>query len=276
VNTVTSSDGTRLALETSGDGPPLIIVDGALASREVGPSRKLATELSRQFTIYRYDRRGRGQSSDAPSYSVQREIEDIHALIEHAGGTASLVGISSGGVLALDAASHGLAVTKLVVYEAPFIVDDSRAPFPPDYKQQLERLLSAEQVGGAVKLFMGQVGLPRLLIAAMPLFPGWQRLKAAAPTLAYDAAIMGATQRGGPLPTDRWSAVEMPTLVADGAKSAGWLHRASDALAEVLPNATRRTVSGANHMMQADRVAPELTAFLTGSSTNRAQIGARA
>lgn len=272
MSSVASSDGTAIAFEAAGAGPPVIIVDGALAYREVGPSAKLAGELSRRFTVYRYDRRGRGESGDASTYSVEREIDDIQALIDRAGGSASLVGISSGGVLTLEAASRRLPVTKLVVYEAPFIVDDSREPFPMDYAEQLDRLVAAGKRGEAVKLFMKQVGLPRFLIAAMPLFPGWQKLKAVAPTLRYDAMIMGATQAGRPLPADRWRA-GVPTLVADGAKSPAWLKRASDAVAGVLPGATRRTIEGANHMMQADRVGPVLTPFLLESlsSDDRAQ-----
>jgi pimeloyl-ACP methyl ester carboxylesterase len=127
----------------------------------VGPSGKLAEELSQRFTVYRYDRRARGQSGDATTYSVEREIDDIQALIEHAGAPASLLGLSSGAVLALDAANHGVAVTKLTLYEPPFIVDDSRTPAPTDYREQLERLLQDGRPGKAVKLFMGLARKPR-------------------------------------------------------------------------------------------------------------------
>jgi pimeloyl-ACP methyl ester carboxylesterase len=263
---VRSSDEVPIAFERSGGGPPLIIVDGAIAYREVGPSGKLARELSHRFTVYRYDRRGRGQSGDGSNYSIQREIDDIEALIEHAGEPASLLGLSSGAVLALDAANRGLALTKVVAYEPPFIVDDSRTPAPTDYREQLERMLDANRPGDAVKLFMGFVGLPRFLIATMPLFPAWKKLKAAAPTLVYDATIMEGTQAGRPLPTHRWAA-ELPVLAADGAKSPPWLHRASDAVAALLPNATRRSIDGANHMAQADRVAPVVASFLADTPT---------
>jgi len=271
--TVRSADEVPIACERSGDGPPLIIVDGAIAYREVGPSGKLAKELSHRFTVYRYDRRGRGQSGDAPTYSIQREIDDIQALIEQVGAPTSLLGLSSGAVLALDAANQGLAVTKVVAYEAPFIVDASRTPAPTGYRQQLERLIEDDRRGDAVKLFMGFVGLPRFLIATMPLFPAWKKLKAVAPTLVYDATIMEGTQAGRSLPTDRWAAVKLPVLVADGAKSPAWLHRASDAVAAILPNATRRSIDGANHMAQAGRVAPVVASFLADSPTSALSAG---
>jgi pimeloyl-ACP methyl ester carboxylesterase len=216
---VRSSDEVPIVFGRSGGGPPLIIVDGAISSRAVGPSGKLAKELSRRFTVCCYDRRGRGQSGDAPTYSIQREIEDIQALISQAGAQASLLGLSSGAVLALDAADRGLAVTKVVAYEPPFIVDDSRSPAPTRYRAQLERLIKDDRPGDAVKLFMGLVGLPRFLIATMPLFPARKKLKAAAPTLVYDATIMEGTQAGRPLPTDRWAAAKLAVLVAAGAKT---------------------------------------------------------
>jgi pimeloyl-ACP methyl ester carboxylesterase len=272
-HTVRSSDEVPIAFERTGGGPPLIIVDGAIAYREVGPSGKLAKELSHRFTVYRYDRRGRGQSGDAPTYSIQREIDDIQALIDHAGAPASLLGLSSGAVLALDAANQGLAITTVVAYEAPFIVDASRTPAPTGYREQLERLLGNNRPGDAVTLFMGFVGVPRFLIATMPLFPAWRKLKAAAPTLVYDATIMEGTQAGRPLPADRWAAAKLPVLVADGANSPAWLHRASDAAAATLPNATRRSIDGANHMAQAGRVAPAVASFLTDSPTSRLSAG---
>ena len=128
--TVQSRDGTAVAFERSGEGPPIILIDGALCSRASGPSRPLAAELSRRFTVYTYDRRGRGDSSDTAPYAVPREVEDIEALIEEAGGSVHLCGISSGAALALDAAQRGLGVRSLALYEPPFIVDDSRPPVP--------------------------------------------------------------------------------------------------------------------------------------------------
>jgi pimeloyl-ACP methyl ester carboxylesterase len=264
MSAVHSADGTGIAFERFGAGDPLIVIDGAIAYAEVGPSRKLAAALADRFTAYRYDRRGRGASGDTRPYSVAREVDDIAALVEHAGGRAALVGISSGAVLALEAADAGVSAKSLVLYEPPFIIDTSRKPFPADYRQQLDRLLIAGDKGGAVKLFMRQVGLPGPLVAMMPLFPAWKKLQAVAPTLAYDAQLMGDLQAGEPLPAHRWESVQVRTLVASGAKSPAWLQRGADVLAQLLPNAARVTVAGASHAVQADRVAPVIAEFLRG------------
>jgi pimeloyl-ACP methyl ester carboxylesterase len=124
MNTVLSRDGTAIAFDKSGVGPPLILVDGALCYRASGPSRSLAALLAEHFTVFTYDRRGRGESGDTAPYAVEREVDDIEALIEEAGGSAYVYGVSSGAALALEAANRGLAIEKLALYEAPFIVDD--------------------------------------------------------------------------------------------------------------------------------------------------------
>jgi pimeloyl-ACP methyl ester carboxylesterase len=179
METTRSLDGTPIAFETTGTGAPVILVDGALCYRGSGPSRPLAQQLSRQFTVFTYDRRGRGESGDTPPYSIDREVEDIAALIQQAGGSASLCGVSSGAALALEATGQGLPVDKLAVYEAPFIVDDGRPPIPEDYKAQLTELLSADRRGDAVKLFMKIVGVPAVFLTIMPVLPAWGKLKGA-------------------------------------------------------------------------------------------------
>ena len=157
---VRSKDGTTIAYERSGSGPALILVDGALCSRAFGPSPKLAPLLARHFTVYAYDRRGRGESGDTPPYSPEREVEDIAALIEAAGGSASLLGLSSGGALALEAAASGLPVDKVVAYEPPY-VDDGGQRGGAAHEGQLKRLLAGGDRGGAVKYFMkDMVGAP--------------------------------------------------------------------------------------------------------------------
>ena len=193
MNTVESKDGTAIAFDKAGRGPALILVDGALCYRGAGPSKSVAAELSADFTVFTYDRRGRGESGDTSPYAVEREIGDLGALIEEAGGSASLCGFSSGAVLALDAANRGLGVEKLALYEPPFIVDDSRAPLPDDYASRLDRLIAADRRGDALRLFMGQVGMPKVLVALMRFMPAWSKLKSVAPTLRNDAAVMGAT-----------------------------------------------------------------------------------
>jgi pimeloyl-ACP methyl ester carboxylesterase len=265
MNTVESKDGTAIAFDKAGRGPALILVDGALCYRGAGPSKSVAAELSTDFTVYTYDRRGRGESGDAAPYAVERELEDLAALIEEAGGSASLCGFSSGAVLALDAANRGLGVDKLALYEPPFIVDDSRAPLPDDYARRLDRLIAADRRGEALRLFMGQVGMPKVLVHLMRFMPAWSKLKAIAPTLRYDAAVMGDTQSGRPLRAERWNAVTAATLVIVGGKSPGWMHNGTRALTGLLPNAERRSLEGQSHMVKAKPLAPALREFLAGA-----------
>jgi pimeloyl-ACP methyl ester carboxylesterase len=261
MKTVTSADGTKIAYETTGDGPPLILVDGALCYREFGGSGPLAEQLADRFTVYRYDRRGRGESGDTGPYSVDREIDDIAALIERAGGSASLYGISSGAALALEATASGLPVEKLALYEPPFIVDDSRPPQPEDLIARMEEDLVNGRRGEPVKAFMKLVEVPGVLIALTRVMPPWKKLKAVAHTLPYDLTIMRDTQRGEPLPAPRWAGVTTPTLVVDGGKSPEWMRTGQRALVAALPNARHRTLAGQTHMVKPKVLAPVLSQF---------------
>src|ERR687888_2677165 len=236
MHTAHSADGTAIAYEAAGHGPALILVDGALCQRAMGPSRPLAKLLAEHFTVLTYDRRGRGDSGDTAPYSVDREVEDLAALIEAAGGSAHLYGASSGAVLALEAAAQGLPVESLALYEPPFIVDDSRAAMGAGYTVPLAAAVAEDRRSDAVKLFMRQVGVPAPILAAMRLMPVWRKLTAVAHTLPYDAAVVGDLSEGRPLPTGRWTAVTVPTLVGVGSKSAGWFHNSMRALADALPD----------------------------------------
>jgi len=169
--TVTSADGTTIAYETTGTGPALILVDGALCYRGQGPSRDLALALADTFTVYRYDRRGRGESGDTAPWSADREIEDLAALLAVAGGTAYLFGCSSGAVLAADAANRLPGVTRLALYEPPFIVDDTHAPRPATFLAETEALLAAGDPGGAVKKFLRSVDMPGFAVRILALLP---------------------------------------------------------------------------------------------------------
>jgi pimeloyl-ACP methyl ester carboxylesterase len=217
--TVTSRDGTTITYETTGSGPPLVLVDGALCHRDFGPSRKLAQQLADRFTVITYDRRGRGESGDGEAYAVEREVEDLAALIEAAGGSAQVYGISSGAALALDAAQRDIGIDSLALYEPPFIVDDGRPPMARDYRSRLSGYIVADRRGDAVRLFMREVGMRALLVHLMRVMPAWSKLKRVAHTLSYDAAVMDGTQDGRPLPAGRWSNVTVPTLVIAGGKS---------------------------------------------------------
>jgi pimeloyl-ACP methyl ester carboxylesterase len=270
MNFARSSDGTAIAYETRGEGPPLILVDGALCHRAMGPSRALAKALADRFTVITYDRRGRGDSTDTAPYSVAREIEDLAALIDAAGGSAFACGVSSGAVLALDAAARGLPITELALYEPPFIVDDSRPPAAADYVEQLHALLAADRRGDAVRLFMRHVGMPGPLVSLMRLMPAWGKLKRAAHTLPYDGEIMGDTQLGRPLPAARWPGTKIRTLVIVGGKSPAFFHKGTRTLAELLPNAEHRVLDGQTHMVNAKVLAPVLVDYFVGERAMRA------
>ncbi len=264
MQTVLSKDGAAIAFDKSGKGPPLILVDGALCYRASGPMGPLAALLAPHFTVFTYDRRGRGDSGDSAPYAVEREVEDIDALIQEAGGSAFVYGISSGAALALEAANRGLAIRKLALYEAPFIVDDSRPPIPDDYLARLNGLIASDRRGDAVRLFMKLVGVPAIFVAIMRFMPAWRKLKAVAHTLPYDITVVQDNQRGKPLPAKRWASVT-PTLVVDGGKSPAWMRHGMQALADVLPNARRRTLEGQTHMVDPKVLAPALVEFFAPS-----------
>lgn len=260
--TTHSKDGTAIAYSKVGQGPALILVDGALCYRASGPNTPLAAQLSDRFTVYTYDRRSRGESGDGGAYAVEREVEDIDALIREAGGTAHLYGISSGAALALETANRGLAVRKLALYEAPFIVDEIRRPVSGDYLPRLEALLAADKRAAAVKHFMKDaVGLPGVIVAMMGLMPGWSKLKGVAHTLPHDAKILGDTVDGKPLTAERWSRAQMPTLVISGTKSQRWIQSSMRALAEVLPAAEFQPLEGQTHIVKPTALAPVLKDF---------------
>ena len=263
MNTVRSADGTSIAYTKAGQGPPLILVDGALCSRSFGPMPKLAARLTPHFTVYTYDRRGRGASGDTPPYAAGREVDDIEALAELAGaGGAVLVhGTSSGAALALEAAKRIPAIGRLAVYEPPFIVDGTCAPMPDDYLPRLSRLVADERRTEAVKMFMRFVGTPAIFTAVMPLTPVWPKLKAVAPTLPYDITIIQDHQRGTPFTPAEWAGVKIPTLVAAGGKSPAWMTNGTRALADALPDAQYQTLPGQNHMVKPQAIAPLLTEF---------------
>jgi len=264
--TVRSKDGTTIAFSRAGSGPALIVVDGALCHRQFGPAGPLAEQLAPYFTVFTYDRRGRGESGNTLPYAVEREVEDLDALIRAAGGSAFVVGISSGAALALEAANRGLAISKVALYEAPFIVDGTRTPIGEDYLPQLEHLIAEGRRGAAVKLFMKAVQVPAIGIFMMQLMPAWKKLKAVAPTLVHDITIVERYQRGKALPADRWSAVKQPTLVMDGGKSPEWMRNAQRALAHVVPGAKTQTLEGQTHMVKAEILAPAIVEFFTEKS----------
>jgi pimeloyl-ACP methyl ester carboxylesterase len=267
MKTVISKDGTPIAFDQPGQGPALILVAGATATRLAETS--VAAALAPSFTVFAYDRRGRGDSGDTAPYAVEREVEDIDALINEAGGSAFVLGHSSGAVLALEAARLlPTRITKLAVYEPPFIIDDSRPPAPGDYVPHLVELVSSGRRGEAVEYFMRDaVNAPAEMVAQMKQSPMWPGLEALAHTIAYDGAIMGDTMRGDPTPLRKWASVTVPTLVMDGTVFFGneekhaFLRHGADELARILPDAQRRTLAGQDHGAADDVLVPALKAF---------------
>ena len=255
---VISRDGTPIAYARTGRGPALIIVDGALCSRAFGPSPKLAPLLAPHFTVYSYDRRGRGESGDMQTYAREREVEDIAALIEAAGGSAALLGLSSGAALALEAAASGLPVTKLVAYEPPYV---HAAGTPPvDHERELQRLLGRNDRGGMLKYFMGpMVGAPAFVVVMMQLMPWvWRKLKAVAHTLPYDAAIMD----GFTVPAARFATIGVPALVMHGAKTDARLQSAARSVAGAIPGARHQTLAGQTHNVSPAALVPPVVQFV--------------
>jgi len=257
---VRSTDGTIIAFERFGEGRPLVLIGGALSSRQAGVD--YATALSDRFGVITYDRRGRGDSGDTQPYAVEREVEDLDALIERAGGSAFVYGHSSGAVLALRAAERGAPIEKLALYEPPFIVDDSRPPIPRDYVEHLDELLAGDRRGEALEYFMtAGVGLPDEVIAGMRNDESWKWMESLAHAIPYDGMVMGDTMSGSPEPLERWRLVAVPTLVMHGGDSPAWQRNGARAIAAVLPNARHRTLDGQQHRVAPETLAPVLIEF---------------
>jgi pimeloyl-ACP methyl ester carboxylesterase len=236
----TSRDGTTIAFDRLGEGPAVVLVDGALSHRALGPMTRVADALAADFTVLSYDRRGRGQSGDSAPYAVAREVEDLEAVIAVAGAPASIFGMSSGAALALEAAASGVAVTKLALYEPPFSVDSTDPQEEQAYVERLEQLIAAGRRGDAVEWFLSNAGVPADALAAMRTQPEWPLFEAVAPTLAYDHAILG----DGMVPHGRAANVRVPTLVANGGDSPDFFERAAKATADAIPGAEHRVLEG--------------------------------
>jgi pimeloyl-ACP methyl ester carboxylesterase len=255
MSNVISKDGTKIAFEKKGNGPIVIIVDGALCSRAFGPTSQLVPLLENDFTVLTYDRRGRNESSDTLPYSVEKEIEDLDALIKEAGGSAFMVGFSSGAALILNAASKGLNIKKMVLYEAPYVMNMGGYNPPADAEAQLKKMIAADKRSDAVKFFMkDMVGMPGIMATVMSVLPVWKKLKTVAHTLPYDAAILD----GFSLPVNLAKTVNVPALVMGGSKSPITLRNAVQKLGEALPNAKVKLLEGQNHNVSMKAIAPEL------------------
>jgi pimeloyl-ACP methyl ester carboxylesterase len=251
-----SRDGTPIAFERSGIGPPLVLVDGALCSRSFGPMPKLVPLLEPHFTVYWYDRRGRNDSGATAPYSVAREVEDLEALVNEAGGSAFVYGVSSGAVLALEAAAKGVKIRKLALYEPPLGLDKKQPP--TDHVAALSQRIAANRRADAVKYFMrDMVGVPAPFVLAMRFMPMWSKLEAVAHTLPYDAALVGDPSLLG----RRAATVSVPTLVMGGAKSPAALRAAVQAVSAAVPGARQRLLAGQTHDVKPQALAPVLVEY---------------
>jgi pimeloyl-ACP methyl ester carboxylesterase len=262
MHTVTSKDKTTIAYDKLGEGPAVILIDGAMCSRSFGSKPELVQLLAQHLTVYSYDRRGRGDSSDTQPYAVEREIDDIEALIDAAGGSASLYGHSSGAALGLEAAVKlDKKVTKLAMYEAPFNDAEAARNTWREYIDQLTKALAADRRGDAVALFMNLIGTPADQIEGMRHAPIWAAFEAVAPTLAYDhTAILG---RDAAVPTTRAAMVHVPTLVMHGGASFPFMRETAQALSQAMPHAELHTVDGQTHEVSPAALAPVLTQFFS-------------
>ena len=265
---VTSRDGTRIAFDRMGDGPAVILVGGATMVRQGNGA--LAEALASGLTVLNYDRRGRGGSGDTPPYALQREIEDIDALIADAGGSAHLFGISSGGALALEAAAAGLAVDRLAVYEVPYGLDGDQPRRQVEYVANLERAARSGRPGAMMEIFLRVVGADDAAVEATRGSPAWPGLVAVEHTLAYDAACLGTGQP----PVDRLGSITTATLVLTGAPDGGhevldttFFEDAARAIVAGVPSAEHRRIPNQSHQVDPQALASVLAAFYRGEAS---------
>jgi pimeloyl-ACP methyl ester carboxylesterase len=256
-----SPDGTTIAYEADGSGPPLVLVGGALSDRSA--TAAFVPLLSDRYAVVRYDRRGRGDSGDTQPFTPEREFEDLEAVIAAVGDPAYVFGHSSGAAIALHAARRGAPIARLALYEPPFYVDEARPPLPPDY---LERLRSMGPDDALEYFFTVAVQVPPPAVAALKSEPQWAEFRRVAHTVVYDNEIMWPHEQREPLPREWADEVgQLPTLVMDGGDSPAWIRNAAAALAELLPNARRVTLEGCTHAAPPERVAAELIDFFGGN-----------
>ncbi|MFI7700816.1 alpha/beta fold hydrolase [Nonomuraea sp. NPDC049480] len=259
--TAISADGTAIACDTYGSGPAVVLVAGAMMGRAHPTLAGVAGALAPWFTVCSYDRRGRGDSGDTPPYTVEREVEDLAAVMAAAGGPAMVFGGSSGAALALEAAVRLPGITRLVLWEPPYHVDDSAPALPRDFAARLAALVEAGRRAEAVERFLVDAAeVPAAAVAGMRAQPFWAQAEAVAHTLAYEAAVLGP---GNALPARRLAAIRRPTLVLNGEDSPAWMRNAGAAVAAAVPGAIRRVLEDQAHDVAAEALAPELLEFFT-------------
>lgn len=261
-----SADGTRIAYERRGEGPTLLVVEGALCHRGMGAFDELAPILEDRFTVVGYDRRGRAESgAGTSSYEVQREVEDLVAVLEGVDPEAFVFGASSGAALSLEAARQGSIRNRLAVYEPPFILDSSHPPDDPGFTDRLRDLVARGRRTRAVQAFLRLLGVPAPIVLVMPLMPMWKKMTACADTLPHDFEIVSPYRRGVPLAEGHYAAISVPTLLVAGGKSPRYMQQAPVHIAAQIPGATTAVLPGQTHEVSAEALAPVLAEhFLRG------------
>jgi pimeloyl-ACP methyl ester carboxylesterase len=260
--TVTSADGTSIAYDVAGTGPALVLVDAAGHYRRLSSFAGLIALLTADFTVYHYDRRGRGDSTDTAPYAVEREVEDLAALIDRAGGSAFLYGFSSGGLVALQAAARGLAIPRMALLEPPIASDDERAA-QRTFTAELASLVDAGRQEAAVEHYINGIGVPDEIVAGMRATSSWAAMTAVAHTLVYDCLVSEATS------AEVLASVTVPTLILDSEGSSEDLTGMAATIARELPNASHRSLAGAWHGLADDVLAPALIEYFTARRPRR-------
>jgi len=258
MQTIRSADGTTLAYDVYGRGPALIYITGASCFRNFMPVVQDAKAFAKEFTVYNYDRRGRGDSTDTPPYAIAREVEDLAALIDAAGGKANLYGHSSGAVLALEAAlCLGDQVEKVVMYDPAYVHDAAEQAQYARLSQQVHALLQKGNHAQAMKTFLAGIGMPKAFVYLLPFIPGWKTMRALAPTLAYDIALTRELP-----PVARAAQVTVPVQIVIGEKSPASIHSTARQLVDAIPGATFVQLARQDHMVSAKALLPVLVNFL--------------
>jgi pimeloyl-ACP methyl ester carboxylesterase len=255
--TATSKDGTVIAYEKTGVGPALVLIDAAGHYRRFSSFDGLRARLTADFTVYQYDRRGRGQSGDTAPFAPEREVEDLAALINAAGGSAFVYAFSSGGLVAEHAAAHGLPITRMALLEPPIAPDEDRAA-QRTFTAGLSELINAGRRSGAVEYYLAGIGVPADILDGMRGTDSWAAIEAVAPTLVYDCLISEATSY------ELLAAASTPTLVIDSEGSDDDLTSMAATVARGMPNASLQRLAGEWHGVSDDVLAPALKRFFAG------------
>ncbi len=259
---VISADGTSIAYERLGEGEPVVVVGGQLCDRAV--TRPTAEELAKHFTVFNYDRRGRGDSGDTLPYAVEKEIEDLGALIAEAGGEASVYGHSSGAALALHAAARGLPIARLVMHEPPYTTaedEEGQRTSRKDSRTINKTLLAEGRRGDAIAHILSEIGMPQEMVEGMSRD---ERVVAMAHTMVYDSEVMGDISRGGMVPFDLVELVKAPALVLVGGASPAWMIETGKQISDAMPNGRHRVLEGQEHVVAPEILAPVLAEFFVG------------